>query len=320
MPFVTGMFDPAAVAWPRGSPGPEAVRRRDGDLRDRVSDLVAESLEAELLLTPKPGLVDQRNSGAHRDMDLATFIASAATLRPWFAAFFELGADGATIPAPAFLEHIRPCGRDAERAMRAATHGVNTHKGSIFAFGLVTAAIGRLWHRTGRSDRGAVCQEVAAMTRGLVARELQAAATAVTAGEQLYRRHGLTGARGEAASGFATVRDGSLPVLEQAIAAGCDRETALHAAFLYLLEHNPDTNLVARGGLEGLQYARGAARRLRQRGGVGAAGYIAALCALDDAFITRNLSPGGSADLLALTWFLHRLPDLAHRASGSDRC
>jgi triphosphoribosyl-dephospho-CoA synthase len=85
-----------------------------------------------------------------------------------------------------------------------------------------------------------------------------------------------------------------------------------------LLEHNADTNLVARGGVEGAAFARTEAARLRKLGGARAPGFHAAMCALDDAFIARNLSPGGSADLLALTWFLHRLPTIV--VDDADCC
>lgn len=277
---------------------------------DALADLVHEALVLEVGLTPKPGLVGARNSGAHRDMDFATFLASAESIRPWIARFFRQGAALTDRPATAVLAAIRPTGLACERAMYVATGGVNTHRGSIFAFGLLAAAAGRLSVRGRRLDAAAVCDEVARIAGDLVA-ELATTATPRTAGERLYRAHGLTGARGEAASGFATVRLGSLPVLERRLAAGASRDTALAAAFLHLLEHNRDTNLVARGGLPGLVYARRAAARLRRTGGVDAPTFEARFRRLDDRFIARNLSPGGSADLLALTWVLHRLLRIA---------
>ena len=298
MPALTALAFPAAER-PAGAP---AEARGHA-----IAALAHDALLRELLLTPKPGLVDRRNTGSHRDMDVALFTASAAAIRPWFGVFFRRGVEGAAIPADLFLPTIRPEGLACERAMFAATGGVNTHKGSIFTFGLAAAATGRLLARDA-FDADAICTEVAAISAGLVISELGRAREATTAGEAIFLKHGLPGARGEAASGFATVRHGSLPVLQRALACGHDTETSLLAAFLHLLEHNADTNLVARGGLEGAAFARSEAARLRHLGGVDAPGFHAAMCALDDAFIARNLSPGGSADLLALTWFLHRLP------------
>jgi len=308
MPALASLAYPAAER-PAGAPA--------AALGEAIATLAHDALLRELLLTPKPGLVDRRNTGSHRDMDVALFTASAAAIRPWFGWFFRLGVAGAGIPADLFLPTIRPEGRACERSMFAATGGVNTHKGSVFTFGLAAAATGRLLAR-GAVDVDAICMEVAEITAHLVASELERAHDATTAGEAIFRKHGLPGARGEAASGFATVRHGSLPVLRRALAAGCDAETSLHAAFLHLLEHNADTNLVARGGLEGAAFARAAAARLRRLGGAGAPGFHAAMCALDDEFIARNLSPGGSADLLALTWFLHRLPRVV--AGDADCC
>lgn len=291
------------------APAP-APRPNLGRLVAAIAALGHEALRREYELTPKPGLVDRRNTGSHRDMNLATFQASATALAPFFGRFVLQGGDSALLPAAAVLETLRPIGLEAERAMYAATGGVNTHKGSVFAFGLACGAVGRLAALGLEIDADAVCDEVASITSGLVERELGGARETRTAGEAIHRRYGFPGARGEAASGFATVRHGSLPVLRQALADRDDSDRALHAAFLHLLEHNPDTNLVARGGLDGLTFARDAAAALRQAGGVDAADYRSRLEALDDAFIARSLSPGGSADLLAMTWFLMRLPQV----------
>jgi len=272
-----------------------------------MADLVVESLLIEVHATPKPGLVDLRNTGSHRDMDVSTFVASARALRPLLGRFFTAGVEAADLPAYEVQERLRPIGLDCERAMFAATGGVNTHKGSIFAFGLLIGAAGRVWAATGELDSEAVCADVAAIVENIVARELMRPGEARTAGERLFRRHGLTGARGEAASGFASVREGSLPVFERALARGADLDHALRAAFLHLLAHNDDTNIAARGGIDGLVWARSQAEALTAAGGAALPDFVARLEALDDAFIARNLSPGGSADLLAMTWALHRL-------------
>ncbi|MFD2181852.1 triphosphoribosyl-dephospho-CoA synthase CitG [Rhodoplanes azumiensis] len=291
-------------------------------LAGTLADLVVEALLREVWLTPKPGLVDRRNTGSHRDMDVATFERSAAALRPGFADFVMLGAECAAVPADAVLALARPAGLACERAMFRATGGVNTHKGSIFAFGLLLTAVGRLWVAGAPSagpsiDADAVCDEVARIATGIVARELRRPGEPRTAGERLFQAHGLTGARGEAESGFATVRHGALPALQRALAAGHDADTALAAAFLHLLARNADTNLAARGGIAGLRFARAEAARVERAGGVEAPGFVARMEALDDAFIAKNLSPGGSADLLAVTWTLHRLPRLLRSGPAS---
>ncbi len=296
---------------PEGFPFPAPASRLKPERREWLQGKVAHfaylALLHEVLLTPKPGLVDRRNNGAHRDMDIGSFIASARAISPWFGRFFRCGHDGREIPATMFLSLIRPEGMVCERAMLRATGGVNTHKGGIFAFGLLCAAAGRLAGGNLPLTRAGLCDEVARMCAGVVD-ELRCPATATTAGESIFRRYGLTGARGEAHSGFATVRRRALPAYDRLSAAGAAPTTALHAALLELLAFNADTNLVARGGLPGLAFMQREAQRLRREGGVHAPGYMTRLAALDDAAIARNLSPGGTADLLAVTWFLSRFP------------
>lgn len=270
----------------------------------RIGALALGALAREVLLTPKPGLVDRRNCGAHRDMDLSTFRASIRAISPFFPGFFALGAGEAALPPCPFLSLLRAEGRTCEAAMFAATGGVNTHKGAIFALGLLAAATGRLAGRGEAATVEALCAETAAMTAHLVAEELRRPLSARTAGERLFQRHGLTGARGEAASGFATARRHALPAFRRARAEGRSEPLALHAALLELLAENTDTNLVSRGGLAGLAFVQEEANRLRAAGGIDLPDFLPRLARLDDALNRRNLSPGGSADLLSVTWFL----------------
>ena len=238
---------PTAVAWRASAPAPQV-----GDLGVSLVRLAHAALLRELRLTPKPGLVDRANSGAHHDMDLPMFRASAAAIAPWLAVFFQRGVAHNQLAPSAFLATLRADGLACERAMLRATQGVNTHKGSIFAFGLLCAAGGRLAGRGDVPDRESICAEVAALCSGLVSRELCRANNSQTAGERLYAQHGLTGARGEAQSGFATARSVGVPPYQLALALGLGEERALLEALLHLMARNPDTNLVARGGLAGL--------------------------------------------------------------------
>ncbi|KAA3668599.1 triphosphoribosyl-dephospho-CoA synthase CitG [Pectobacterium carotovorum] len=293
---------------PDGILSAAASRSAVGDYRKRdalpdIDQRVAHALTMEVMLTPKPGLVDRANNGSHRDMDVALFQTSIQAIAPWFRHFSEAGYQHASIPLMQLLSQVRPIGIACEQAMLLATKGVNTHKGGIFAFGLLCSAAGWLAGRGERVTQRSLCDSVATMCHDVVRNELETCSGAATAGEHLYQRHGLTGARGEAASGFNTVCQYALPALQEAIAAGEDDETALLRTLLVLMAHNPDTNVVSRGGMDGLVFVQDYARRLligpldRQ-----------ALREMDDALIARNLSPGGSADLLALTWLLYHYP------------
>lgn len=286
-----------------------------------LGDLAYAALLAEARLTPKPGLVDGRNSGAHTDMDLSTFTASAAALRPWFAALAQAGLETprstAPVPDPVFLARLRDLGVAAEAAMLAATGGVNTHKGAIFSLGLVVGCAGRRLAAGAGLGVDPVCEDVAALVGATAVAELSAARRLPrTAGERLYAAHGLLGARGEAACGFARVRRHALPAYAAAAAASGSEERALLEALLVLYAVNADTNLAHRGGLAGVAHVRGAAARLLADGGALRADHPAALEALDDDLVRRGLSPGGCADLLALTWLLPRLAALPRATLG----
>ncbi|MBP2167432.1 triphosphoribosyl-dephospho-CoA synthase [Erwinia toletana] len=261
--------------------------------------LSEQALLQEVWLTPKPGLVDASNSGAHRDMDLPLFLASIAAIAPWFAQFVTAGQQAAELPAMQALAQVRPVGIACEQAMFSATAGVNSHKGGIFSLGLLCFAAGRLTQRALPLSQASLCAEVAALCRGLVMRELQQSGRQATVGERLYQRYGLSGARGEAQSGFATVRRYVLPYWYQEQ----DASRRLLAALLRLMAVNADTNLVSRGGLAGLRYVQQSARQL-----LNSDWQIADLQAMDQQLTLRNLSPGGSADLLAVSMVLAAFP------------
>jgi triphosphoribosyl-dephospho-CoA synthase len=280
-----------------------------------VASYADHALKTELMLTPKPGLVDQCNCGAHSDMDLETFLDSARATAPWWPHFVEIGAAYADAPADDFLGLVRPAGLECEKAMLVATSGVNTHKGVIFALGLLCSAAGRLLDGNIGLNRELLCSEVARICACLVPRELGSTGAANTAGEHCFRRYGITGARGEAASGYATVRTVALPVYDRVRRHSVSEDMALLQALLHLMAVNGDTNLVSRGGLAGLNFVREYSRKLLREGGVLAPDGLKKMKAFDAELVTRHLSPGGSADLLAVTSFLGRFPD---RRSDSE--
>lgn len=260
----------------------------------RVAALATLALEEELALTPKPGLVDRANSGAHSDMDHALFICSIEAIAPWFSVFEDLGEEYASREPSEQLRLLRPAGIACEQAMFTATGGVNTHKGGIFSLGLLCAAAGRLKGQGRELSADALCEEVGKMCHGLVNRELASRSGMTTAGERQYHLLGLTGARGEAESGFATVRSHVLPDWHKA-----SGEKRLQRALLQLMAVNPDSNLVSRGGIGGLRYVQTQAQNLLTDGWESDD-----LVEMDKQLTARRLSPGGSADLLAVSWVL----------------
>ena len=278
------------------------------DSTDIIAEMAYEAMLLEVLTTPKPGLVDQANSGSHKDMSLSTFIESANAIRPWLNAFVSSGIKTAHLPAWLVLERIRPQGIACEQAMFAATNGVNTHKGMIFSMAIVLAASGRLLELAGEQGFTIekMCSQVAEITSGLVERELSSVEQPSTAGERLFQQFGLTGIRGEVESGFKTIRQYSLPVLTSLLKTQ-PRNLALLQTLLHLMACNEDTNIISRGGMLALQYTQNRATSLLREGGVFGSNGLEKLQAFDRDMISRNLSPGGSADLLALTWLMYTL-------------
>lgn len=259
------------------------------------------ALLQEVKTTPKPGLVDRRNSGAHKDMDMRHFFASANALRPFFCRFAEQGYLTRDLSPEETFTRIRPIGIEAEASMLAATHGVNTHKGAIFTMGLLCAACGRLSPDDWQAEK--LLSEVATMTAGVVRKDFAniTKESAKTPGEKLYAIHGITGIRGQAEQGFPAVKDVGLPILKEGLKKGLSLNDAGAAALLHLLTVTEDTNIIHRTDIGTYESVRAEIRALLLDNSFPD---LDAIAALDDDFICRNISPGGTADLLAATYFL----------------
>ena len=267
-----------------------------------VADMAVESLLEEVNTTPKPGLVDRRNRGSHTDMNIHTFTASAQALRPYFEECVRIGQQTAAQMPDITFSLLRQAGLEAEKAMYRVTSGVNTHKGAIFTLGILCGSLGRLWTpEVPFAPTNAILSQCAQIGQSAL-RDF--APSGDTAGQQLYRTHGISGIRGEVASGLLSVANIALPVYTEALSRGLSPNDAAAITLVHLIARVEDTNLYHRGGPEGAAFAKSAARRLLQETPWPTP---AQLESLDDAFITKNLSPGGCADLLAATCFLHRI-------------
>lgn len=268
--------------------------------------LAAKALLYEVCTTPKPGLVDRKNNGSHRDMDVFTFLDSTAALLPYFEEAVRLGMETRDLLPQETFRRLRQAGAAGERAMFRATGGVNTHKGAVFTLGTVCAAAGRLWTAEGFSkDLDAALALCGEMSAQAVQKDFEAIRRegAHTTGQRLYLEHGLEGIRGELSRGLPAVAQIGLPTLRRRLEAGDSLEQAGVQVLLALMAQVVDTNLIARGGLEGQQWAMEQTKNLPQ----GRAATRQETEELDRALIERNLSPGGCADLLAITYFLEFL-------------
>ena len=282
-------------------------------MADAVSSAAVWAMMSEAAVTPKPGLVDRANSGAHRDMDFFTLIDSVTALLHWFRdcalAGFDSGSGvrGEPQTPQALFEALRLQGRTAEALMEKATGGINTHRGYIFCLGLLSAAYGRLAGKTEKPDLDGVINFSGAMT---IALEEDFSGLPekgkLSHGEAVYSQSGIHGIRGEASRGFPSVTEHALPLLRRLLGQGCSLNDAGIAVLLDLITHAEDTNLIHRGGVGVFRSIQEDIRRfLSSDPGIEAIREKAFL--LDREFISGNLSPGGSADLLGTTFFLYRL-------------
>lgn len=279
---------------------------------DRCENIARYALQAllyEVSASPKPGLVDRFNQGAHKDMDFFTFMSSSASLVFYFFNCAEAGIKYAGGDPEELFQALRGIGFKAEKAMFEATGGVNTHKGLIFSLGIICAAASCCMeeNKTDSVDTETICGKISMMTKGLCLRELASMnkTEGLTYGEKLYRKYGLKGIRGEVESGFPTVRSCSLPVLKQLKSMKTYHMNDIYVqTLLHLMTVNEDTNIVARHDMETLEYVRQYARRILDAGGMLSEEGVRMVYEMDRAFIGRNISPGGSADLLAVTIML----------------
>ena len=262
-----------------------------------IADAARTSLLEELHTWPKPGLVSHVDCGAHYDMDASTFVRSAEAITPHFEELARAGGEGAD------LQQLRRIGRHAERTMLQATAGINTHRGAIFSLGLLCAAAGR--RASGLEQPTHSLGSIVVRTWGA---EIGFCTAARSHGETARRLYGAGGARQEAACGFPSAYQIGLPALiaGERLARGHAEAARVHAIFS-LIAALEDTNLLYRAGPSGLSYAKLAAAAFIGRGSVGRFDWRVDAAALHARFTARRLSPGGAADLLAVSLFLRRV-------------
>ncbi|MFL9903963.1 triphosphoribosyl-dephospho-CoA synthase [Paraburkholderia fungorum] len=273
--------------------------RQAPDLADRFGAHVVEALIDEVTLAPKPGLVDIRSCGAHHDLDWKLMCASALALQPTFVELARAGIE--TQPLLALRERIGAIGRVGEARMLDATGGVNTHRGAIWALGLLVTGAAR--------ELADLAPEAIAARAGSIARVQDRHAPALTGnkGEQACLDYNVCGARGQAQAGFPHVVDVALPELVRSRIRG-DSETAARLnALLAVMASLDDTCVLARGGPDALAEMQDGARRVLEQGGAAALAGRRQLKALDRRLVELHVSPGGAADLLAAALFLDRL-------------
>lgn len=254
-----------------------------------VADLAERALRLELDTTPKPGLVDRQDNGAHKDMDYALMSKSISALRPYLT---RLAVESAKDIDPAKIKEI---GIEAEKAMLKATGGVNTHKGALFCIGLSVAAASNLASATGSVQVYSFKELVSR-----AASEIPSARG--THGAEAKRSFKAVGALENARAAYPELFTDWLPYY-RSLEGDPFR---CHKTLLHIMTTLDDTNILHRRGAEGLAHAEAEAARLLEDFSE------SGLSSLNKDFIRENISPGGSADMLSLTIFIESIINNIH--------
>lgn len=276
----------------------------------RICREAVRALLYEASTTPKPGLVDRNNNGSHADMSFATFIDSSTALMPYFRDCTRIGIETSAMAPEGTFNELIHLGKTAENIMYEATGGINTHKGAIYSLGILCGAYGRLILKPiEKITLQVLLDECSDMVKASVDQYFRdlSPETARTEGGRLYLQYHIRGVRGQAADGFPAVRKYGLPVLEAGLMKGMDINDAGCCALLWIIANNDDTNIIHRSSRE-LQHE--IADSLREHLGNDPYPSKQFIENLDRQFITQNISPGGSADLLSVCYFLHFLTAL----------
>jgi triphosphoribosyl-dephospho-CoA synthase len=260
-------------------------------LSEHLADLAVDALIDEAELSPKPALVDRRGSGAHNDLHLGLMHASALSLWPMFTEMADAAIQFGEAGQP-LREAVGCIGRQGEAVMLQTTHGVNTHRGAIWALGLLVTAAALVPQAcsaaglTLRAARLALIDD-----RYVVARSSH--------GVRAVQRYGAMGAKEQAQMGFPAVMQFGLPQLHRSRLAGSGEQNARLDALLAIMSTLTDTCVLHRAGRAGLDAMQQGAQQVLDAGGSASLSGRRRLHALDQQLLELNASPGGAADLLA---------------------
>ncbi len=287
-------------------------------LSNHIGLLMQKALFYEVNTSLKPGLVDRLHTGSHQDMDLNTFINSAYSLTDFFCQCTKEGLsfNYSKEKLPLLFQKLRDIGKQAEKTMLLATKGINTHKGIIFSGGILCSAIGYYISNknidfSSEDFLSSLSEICCCMLPELLNDYLVLTpATAETNGEKLYLKHKITGIRGEAKDGFPHLFAMGLPLFKSVLKEGFSMWQSGLITLLHYIAYTEDTNLITRSDYN---FACKIQKDLKEF--LAHATYeeqLSILSKLDAFFVSKNISPGGSADMLALTYFLYFIQNIPY--------
>ena len=278
---------------------------------------MTQALISEVNTTLKPGLVDRCHNGSHKDMYRELFLKSADSLFPYFCQSARLGLEAGChgTPLPEVFSSLRALGLKAEQTMYQATNGVNTHKGAVFSGGILCCALGYTVSKKtipSLSFLDDTTDELSKIIKEMLVHlldDLKSLASkdsdSLTHGEKLYLNYQVTGIRGEAQKGFPSLIQLGFPLYEKLLQAGFSKNDAGCILLLHYIAYTQDSNLITRSDYQTAQMIRTQLASFLENSSYEK--QLEVLPVMDKEFVKANLSPGGSADLLALTYFLYEI-------------
>jgi triphosphoribosyl-dephospho-CoA synthase len=275
------------------------------DIIFKLGEFATEAMIYEVSCFPSFGLVSPVSSGSHTDMDYFTFIDSTTALNRYF---LEMASAGySNDPVNKIFSNARKIGEKAEEAMYSKTKGVNTHKGMIFVLGLGITASSKILYDGG--DFNEISKLIKNMTSGIVDNELKnlSTKTDLTHGEKIFLEYGISGVRGEAEMGFPLVFDYALDLYDSTRELG--QNNRLVQALLGIMSRCKDTTILHRHDYETLLNLQKNSKNLINLGGFNNTDNLSEINNLNCHNEKHGISPGGCADLLALTVFLSKLKE-----------
>lgn len=283
----------------------------------KLGEFSLKAMLYEISSYPSPGLVSPVSSGAHKDMDYCTFLNSISALDPYMYKFAKAGYCDKS-PKEIFKD-IREIGKKAEEVMLESTKGINTHKGMIFLMGISLAASSKAIYE--HRDFDYISTVIKQMTEGIVERELlhkpNTEGDKCTYGEKIFHKYGISGVRGEVEEGLPIIFEKSLRYYrEKEYLTEKDR---LVQTLVYIMCHCEDTNILHRRSMDKLTYVHELSKEAIELGGMETIEGRDAIENLDYKFSKEGISPGGSADLLAVTVYFSLLKDFMEKEELNEK-
>ncbi len=265
-----------------------------------INTYAIKSLTQEIIVSPKPGLVDRYDTGAHNDMDIYTFINSIFSLDNYFGKCYMAGINEVSLEKAFFLS--KQYGLIAEKNMSESTSGINTHKGAIFMLGIISLSAGFTYTKSSLTKKNLIktIKEISSFLKDDYKKYN-------TNGTRIYHDYGISGARGFTEDGYSFLIETSLSEFRDMYKKTLSLELSSIHTLMIIISYLDDTNIISRGGIENLNYAKKIAKDYINYGSILYDKNLSIIKKINIDFINKNISPGGAADCLSAVLFLDKI-------------